>query len=112
MDINIYVLSFIMLTVGAVVKTLYDFGFKIVEDPNLAFDRKYIVTMLLAIFGTIALSPLLFLNVTIPQGSEAFIAISMYCIGFTGNHMLNRPVSLAARIIEKARSDEPAESKS
>jgi len=100
---DIYLLMLIAVCAGAAGRTLYHYLFKVLDNPGLAFDKKYIVTMLIAVLMTIMSSPLLLLNVTIPQGSDGYIAIATFAIGWTSNDVLNPPVSLAANTITKLK---------
>ena len=96
---DIEMLAFFAILVGAATKTFYDYLFKIVEDPKITFDSLYLVSMLISVLLTIMTTPLLFLNVTVPTGSDFFIFIAMFSYGFTANHLINRPVTLATKKI-------------
>lgn len=99
-------LAFIFFALGAVGKTVYDYLWKIIENPDLAFDVKYLMTMLVSILLTILTSPVAFLNVTIPVDGTAFIMLSSFAMGFTMNHLVNRPVSYFAHRAEEKTTEE------
>lgn len=94
----------LLVVIGAGSRTVYRFALKIIKNPDTAFEKKYLLTMLLSILLTITAAPLLLLNVTIPHGSDLFIQISMFCIGWTANDIINPIVSLASNIIHDLRA--------
>ena len=90
---DIYILSFVGIVLGSIFLTIYNYLWKILGDSNLRFDQKYLITMLVSILLSIMATPLIFLNVTIPLGSDFYVFISMAAIGFTVNHVINKPVA-------------------
>ena len=90
---DIYLLSFMGIVVGSIFLTVYNYFWKILRDSDVRFDLKYCITMLISILLTITATPLIFLNVTIPLGSDFYVFISMAAIGFTVNHVINKPVA-------------------
>ena len=90
---DIYLLSFMGIVVGSIFLTVYNYLWKILSDSHLRFDQKYLITMLVSILLTIMATPLIFLNVTIPLGSDFYVFMSMIAIGFTVNHVINKPVA-------------------
>ncbi|MCK4475083.1 hypothetical protein KAU30_04495 [Candidatus Bathyarchaeota archaeon] len=90
---DIYLLSFLGIVVGSIFLTVYNYLWKLLSDPNLAFDLKYWITMLVAVLLTIMSTPLLFLNVQIPAGSDFYVFITMVAYGFTVNQVINKPIS-------------------
>jgi len=90
---DIYLLSFMGIVVGSIFLTIYNYLWKLLADPDLAFDQKYWITMLVAVLLTIMSTPLLFLNVDIPLGSDFYVFITMVAYGFTVNQVINKPVS-------------------
>lgn len=90
---DIYLLSFLGIVVGSIFLTIYNYLWKLLGDPDLTFDLKYWITMLVAVLLTIMSTPLLFLNVQIPQGSDFYIFITMVAYGFTVNQVINKPIS-------------------
>lgn len=101
--LDIYILILLAVMAGGIGRTLYHFLFKVLNDPSLAFDKKYLITMLIAVLMTIMSTPLLLVNVEIPQGSEFFVLISMYSLGWFSNDLLNPPISTLSNIIEELR---------
>ena len=90
---DIYILSFLGIILGSIFLTIYNYLWKILRDSDVRFDLKFCITMLVSILLTITATPLIFLNVTIPVGSDFYVFISMIAIGFTMNHVINKPVS-------------------
>lgn len=94
----------ILVTLGAGSRTLYRFALKIIRKPATSFDKKYLLTCLLSILLTFTAAPVLLLNVTIPHGSDLFIQVSMFCIGWTANDIVNPIVSMASNIIHDLKA--------
>ena len=94
---DIYILSFLGIVVGSIFVTVYNYFWKILRDSDVRFDLKYCITMLISILLTITATPLIFLNVTVPLGSDFYVFMSMVAIGFTVNHLINKPVSYFMR---------------
>ena len=94
---DIYILSFLGIVVGSIFVTVYNYFWKILRDSDVRFDLKYCITMLISILLSITATPLIFLNVTIPLGSDFYVFMSMVAIGFTVNHLINKPVSYFMR---------------
>lgn len=103
-------LSFLGVMLGTIGATIYPFAWKIMENPELAFDKKYAITMLMSILLTITTSPMVFLTVQIPTTAEGtmFLLATSFAIGFTANSIVNRPVSFFANKVVKVK---PAEVK-
>jgi len=94
---DIYILSFLGIVVGSIFVTVYNYFWKILRDSDVRFDLKYCITMLISILLTITATPLIFLNVTVPLGSDFYVFMSMVAMGFTVNHLINKPVSYFMR---------------
>ena len=94
---DVYILSFLGIVVGSIFVTVYNYFWKILRDSDVRFDLKYCITMLISILLTITATPLIFLNVTVPLGSDFYVFMSMVAIGFTVNHLINKPVSYFMR---------------
>jgi hypothetical protein len=91
-------LALIGYVVGAVVMSLYDYLFKTLEDPNFSWDHKYTVTMLLSILGAFITAILTFPNIQIPESAEGFVFASTVALGFTVNHLINKPVTYISKL--------------
>lgn len=104
-------LSFFGFMAGTLGWTLYGFIWKVMENPELAFDKKYLLTMLLSMLLTIITSPMLFLSVQIPLTATGtlFILLTSFSMGFTTNALTNKPVSFFSNKIAaaKVKTDEP-----
>jgi hypothetical protein len=93
-----------MYLVGAGCRTLYDFFFKILQDNSLMFDRKYLITMLLSTILAIMSATVTFQGVVIPEGSESTVLTFGFAVGFTANHIINKPIGYLTKLGKK---DEP-----
>ena len=93
------VIAVVGFLLGPVFRTLYDYFWKAKLDPDIVFDKKYWVSMILSIFiGVIAASiqTALFLT-NLPQGSELAIFFSSLSEGFMISHLVNGPVDYLRR---------------
>lgn len=95
------ILAFIAYILGASGRTSYAFIFKMLQDQALRFDQKYWFTMLLSILLTIIASPVTFVNVVIPVGSETYIILTSFAMGWAANDIVNRPISFLAHLKKK-----------
>lgn len=98
------VLAFVAYVLGGIGRTAYAFVFKALETSELQFDQKYWFTMLLSILLTIVASPLTFVNVIIPVGSESYILLTSFAMGWAANDVINRPVSYLSKVQLKERA--------
>lgn len=92
--LSIEMVAVIGFLLGPIARTLYDFLWAIQGDPDLAFDKRYLVTMIASIgisiiVGLISL-PTLYQNM--PAGSQAYVFASSLSMGFMLNHIINRPI--------------------
>jgi len=79
---------------GPVGRTLYDFFWAIRDDPDLVFDRRYLITMVasIAISIIVGLVSLPSLYQNMPTGSDVYVFASSLALGFMLNHVINRPL--------------------
>lgn len=82
---------------GAVFRTTYDYLWKIMGDPDLIFDKKFLATMIVAILITAISAVAFFPTVTIPTDTIAWTLLSCISIGFMANHLINKGVSYIAK---------------
>ena len=104
-------LSFAGFIMGALGYTFYSFIWKLMENPELVFDKRYLLTMLLSILLTIITSPMLFLTVQIPTTPEGtlYLLLTSFGLGFTANALTNRPVTFLTKktAVAKVKEDGP-----
>lgn len=96
--------AFLGYVIGAAGRTLYDYLFKIVENPDLAFDRRYLVTMLVSIILSVLTATVTFSTVPIPDTSWNLVVFFMATMGFTINDLINKPLSYAIKLMEKVKA--------
>lgn len=79
---------------GPVARTFYDFFWTIRDDPDLVFDRRYLITMVasIAISIIVGLVSLPSLYQNMPTGSQGYVFASSLALGFMLNHIVNRPI--------------------
>lgn len=90
---DIILMGFIGYVIGAVFRTSYDLLFKILEEPNVPLDRRYIVTMLISIILSFMSAAVTFSGIVLPPGSEMVVFVATLAQGFTVNHIINKPVT-------------------
>jgi len=95
---DILLIALIFYVVGAIFRTVYDFCFKIVEDPTIKFDAKYAATMIISIILSFISAMVTFTLVEIPANGYAFVALAALSQGFAMNHIVNKPVDYLSRI--------------
>lgn len=95
---DIILIAFVCYTAGGALRTLYDYLFKIMDNPELSFDRKYIATMLISIVLSIISALVTFTLIEVPEGAESFVALSCLAQGFAMNHLVNKPVDYLSHI--------------
>lgn len=90
---DIVLVGFIGYVVGGVFRTTYDFLFKMLEDPDLALDRRYVVTMLISIILSFMSAAVTFSGIVLPPGSEGVVFVATLAQGFMVNHIINKSVT-------------------
>ena len=91
-EIQVMILFF-CFTVGAVLKTLWGFLMKYLEDGR-QFDLKYIRTMVVSIVVTFIFAVTSFSTLTIPDAWAPMLAFTFITTGFTSNTLINDIVKL------------------
>ncbi len=92
---NVETIAAIAFILGPIGRTAWDYLWKLKENPETQFDRKYIVT-LAASLGISLIVGIFYLPSVlgnIPEGSTAYIFFSTFSTGFTLNHLINTAVS-------------------
>lgn len=89
---TVAVIGFLLGPIG---RTLYDFFWKIVEDPDCPFSKVYWVSMAasLGISLFVGLVELPLYIASIPEGSYWFIFATSFAQGFMLNHLINKPIA-------------------
>jgi amino acid transporter len=103
------VIAFIGYIVGAIALTVYNYIWKILEEPNTPWDQKYTMTMLMSIILSIISAMFFFSNVQVPVGlaSDFSIFIITFAEGFAVNHVINKPISYLAKRGEQNEPPKP-----
>jgi membrane-bound metal-dependent hydrolase YbcI (DUF457 family) len=89
-DHSVAVLGFLL---GLSSHTLYDYLFRLKENPDLAFDGDYWIALTASI-GTsiiIGMASLACFVPTLPEGSRLYTFSASFAIGFTLEHLINSP---------------------
>ena len=90
---DVYLLAFVGYILGAAGRTSYDYLFVLLENPDTAFDRKYIITALVSIIFSFMSAALVFPNLQLPTGSDFMIMLITFSQGFAANHGINKIAS-------------------
>jgi hypothetical protein len=87
------IVAFVGYLTGCLFRTLLDYLFKMLENPDLVFDRKFIVTMLVSLIISLMLSMATFSAISFPTDGMSFIFFYTLGQGFLINHVTNKAVS-------------------
>lgn len=100
---NPVIVLYIGYLCGSGGRSLYDWLWKMVQDPDLIFDFKYLASMLIALICSIILSMVTFVNVQIPPGGMTFMFFYGAQQGWVLNDILNKPITYAINISRKLK---------
>ncbi len=88
---------FLAFTIGAILRTLWGFLWKVLEDPDLTFDRKYLLSMVVSIVLTFIFAVTTFSTLDLTMEWNPMIAFTFITTGFTMNAIFNDIVKFATR---------------
>ena len=94
---DLILIALVAYCVGAVLRTVYDYLFKFLDDPDLTFSPKYFATMIIGIILSFISAMVTFSLVQVPQGATAYVVISCIAQGFMANHLVNKPVDYLSK---------------
>jgi len=95
-------IAFLGYLLGCVFRTTYDFLFKKLESDDITFSAKYITTMIISVILSIMTATVTFSAITWTGGDPALVFFSALTLGFTVNHIVNKPIAyLSNKIPEK-----------
>ena len=90
-------LAFTGYIIGALFRTTYDFLFKLLEDPEIKWDQKYTVTLLISIILTLMSAMVTFSTIQFPADQPAGTLLFSVTTGFAVNHLINKATSYLAQ---------------
>lgn len=90
-------LVFMGYVLGALFRTCYDFLFKLLEDPEIKWDQKYTVTLLISIILTLMSAMVTFSTVQFPADQPGGTLLFSVTMGFSVNHIVNKATSYLAQ---------------
>lgn len=99
--VSLETIAIVGFILGPIARTIYAYLWKIRENPDMTFDKRYWITMVAAL-GTSFIAGLIELPMVIPnlpEGSVWFVFFSMFAQGFMVNDIINAP-------LDKIRSKE------
>lgn len=88
---QVAILGFLL---GPIARTFYDFCWAVHDDPDLIFDKRYLIT-LAASMGIALVVGVFYLPTfygSLPEGSDAYVFTASLAQGFVLNHVINRPL--------------------
>jgi len=97
-ELSLEAIAIIGFLAGPLGRTLYDWGWELLEDPTITFDQRYWMTMLASMFisffaGLVECAAfILTLPPEISQWSHALIFLFSFSQGFMISHVINRPL--------------------
>jgi len=100
-DVQILIL-FICFLAGAILRTVWGYLWKVLEDPDLIYDHKYTATLIISTILTTIFAATIFSQQTLPQQYDLMQVFSFISIGFTANSLFNSPIS---HIINKEKKE-------
>ena len=95
---------FVGYVCGSAGRTAWDYLWKVAGDPDLIFDVKYIISMLVALILSFISSMVTFANVQFPPGTMWFIFFWGVQQGYVMNDIVNKPLTYALKLAEKLKS--------
>ena len=101
-DTQILIL-FICFTGGGVLRTVWGYLWKVLDDPNLIYDHKYTATMIISTILTIIFAVTIFAQQPLPQEYDMMQVFSFISVGFTANSLFNSPIS---HIMNREKKDD------
>lgn len=95
MELSNTVIALLGFLLGPIARTLYDYLFKVLDDPDIVFDKAYWITMIASmIIGFLfALSSAAAIIANIPEADRWFIFLACFSQGFMLSHLINKPVT-------------------
>lgn len=94
---DILLIAFLGYIVGSVFRTVYDYLWKTMDDPEFTWDHKYTVTMLISIILSIISAMVTFTAVQVPVNGTTYIFMACVAQGFMVNHLVNKPVDYLSK---------------
>ena len=95
-DIQLLVI-FLAFTLGAILRTLWGWLWKVLENPDLTFDRKYWLQMIVSIVLTFIFALTTFSTLDLTLEWNPMIAFTFVTTGFTMNSIFNDILSFVRR---------------
>jgi hypothetical protein len=78
---------------GCLVRTLLPFLSKLRDEPNLKFDRKFVITSVIIFLSAITFAITLIPSIQIPEGVPLWLLFgSAFTFAYTANDLANKSV--------------------
>lgn len=90
---DIILVAFLAYILGAIFRTTYDYLWKALEKPDITFDTKYWITMVISIILSMMSAMVTFTTFTIPVDGAMWVFIACLTQGFMVNHLVNKPIT-------------------
>ncbi len=95
-DIQLLVI-FLAFTIGAILRTLWGFLWKFLEDPDVVWKQRYLLSMLVSIVLTFIFAVNTFSTLDLTMEWNPMIAFTFITTGFTMNSIFNDIMTFALR---------------
>jgi len=82
---------------GCFVRTVFPYLKKLEENPDLAFDRKYAVSLLVSLVASVVAAVLIIPSFQVPEGAGIVVFSVAFTAGWGTNDILNEMAGGVAR---------------
>lgn len=89
--------SFLGYLIGALFRTLYHYLWKVIDRPDLIFDRKYLATLLIAVILSVMSAAVTFTTLTFPVDGALFMLLAAIPLGYMANDIINKPIDYLSK---------------
>jgi hypothetical protein len=89
MTLDPTIVAIIGIFLGCFARTVFPYLKKVEEDPDTVFDKKYLVSLLIALISSIIGAILIIPSFQIPQGANMVVFSIAFTTGWGTNDILN-----------------------
>ena len=89
MSIDPTIVAILGIFLGCFARTVFPYLKKLEENPDTAFDKKYLISLLLALVSSIIGAVLIVPSFQIPQGANIVVFSIAFTTGWGANDILN-----------------------
>jgi len=89
MTLDPTIVAIIGIFLGCFARTVFPYLKKVEENPDTAFDRKYLVSLLIALISSVIGAILIIPSFQVPQGATVVVFSIAFTTGWGANDILN-----------------------